>query len=221
MTQAHPSGRRRKAKAARPRDVLLRDPAPGDIGWSSRCTASVFAREYGWDSRFEALVADIAGRFLRRFQPEWERCWIAELDGERVGSVFVMRKSATVAQLRMLILAPQARGAGLGSRLTRRMHRLRPQQALSQARALDQQRPGGCTRHLCGPRLRPQEIRALRRLRPFTGRRDLGAQALARAAPAGLRLRRRCAARALAARAGQPHRMPDTASIRRAPGRRC
>lgn len=78
----------------------------------------VYAREYGWDQRFEALVADIAARFVRSFQPEWERCWMADLDGERVGSVLVARKSKTVAQLRLLVLSPAARGLGLGGRLT-------------------------------------------------------------------------------------------------------
>ena len=78
----------------------------------------IYAREYGWNSAFEALVADIVANYLRKFQPAWERCWIAELDGQRVGSVFVVRKSKTVAQLRMLILTPEARGLGLGARLT-------------------------------------------------------------------------------------------------------
>jgi len=63
-------------------------------------------------------VADIAAQFVNKFDATWEKCWIAELDGERVGAIFVVRKSATVAQLRMLILAPQARGLGLGARLT-------------------------------------------------------------------------------------------------------
>ena len=104
--------------AQRPRTAVLREPRPGDIGWVIEQHGELYAREYGWDSRFEALVADIAARFVRDFQPEAERCWIAELDGERVGSVFVARKSKTVAQLRMLILAPGARGLGLGARLT-------------------------------------------------------------------------------------------------------
>ncbi|MBT2321493.1 bifunctional helix-turn-helix transcriptional regulator/GNAT family N-acetyltransferase [Variovorax paradoxus] len=102
----------------RPRTAVLRDPGPGDIGWVVQQHGEIYAREYGWNSEFEALVAEIAAQFLRKFQPEWERCWIAELDGERVGAVFLMRKSATVAQLRLLILAPQARGLGLGARLT-------------------------------------------------------------------------------------------------------
>ena len=97
--------------------AVLREPVPGDIGWVVQQHGEIYWREYGWDSRFEALVADIAAQFVRRFQPGWERCWIAELEGERVGAVFVVRKSATVAQLRMLILAPEARGLGLGARL--------------------------------------------------------------------------------------------------------
>jgi len=101
-----------------PRTALLRDPAPGDIGWVVQLHGEVYAREYGWNMEFEALVADIAAQFVRKFQPAWEKCWIAELDGQRVGAVFVVRKSATTAQLRMLILAPQARGLGLGGRLT-------------------------------------------------------------------------------------------------------
>jgi DNA-binding MarR family transcriptional regulator/GNAT superfamily N-acetyltransferase len=100
------------------RDIVLRDPVPGDIGWVVQQHAEVYWREYGWTSDFEALVAGIAADFIRKFQPAWEKCWIAELDGERVGAVFVVRKSATTAQLRMLILTPQARGLGLGARLT-------------------------------------------------------------------------------------------------------
>lgn len=99
-------------------EVVLRDPVPGDMGWVVQQHAEVYAREYGWNSDFEALVAGIAADFVRKFQPEWEKCWIAELDGERVGAVFVVRQSRTIARLRMLILSPQARGLGLGARLT-------------------------------------------------------------------------------------------------------
>jgi GNAT superfamily N-acetyltransferase len=87
------------------------------MGWVVQQHGEIYAREYGWNAEFEALVADIVARYLRRRQPLWERCWIAELDGERVGSVFVVRKSKTIAQLRMLILTPAARGLGLGTRL--------------------------------------------------------------------------------------------------------
>ncbi len=106
-----------EAPPSRPQAAVLRDPAPGDIGWVVQQHGEVYAREYGWNSQFEALVAGIASEFLLKFQPEWERCWIAELRGERVGAIFVVRKSPTVAQLRMLILAPGARGLGLGGKL--------------------------------------------------------------------------------------------------------
>jgi DNA-binding MarR family transcriptional regulator/GNAT superfamily N-acetyltransferase len=100
------------------RTALLRDPAPGDMGWVIQQHGKIYAREYGWNAEFEALVADIAGKLLKNFRPQDEKGWIAELDGERVGAVFVVRKSPTVAQLRLLILTPQARGLGLGGRLT-------------------------------------------------------------------------------------------------------
>ncbi len=98
--------------------VTLRSPQPGDMGWVVQQHGDIYAREYGLDSRFEALVAEIVAKFLRKFQPGWERCWIAEVNGERAGSVFVVRQSKTVAKLRLLILTPQARGLGLGGRLT-------------------------------------------------------------------------------------------------------
>ena len=100
------------------RTVVLRDPRPGDMGWVVMQHAEIYAREYRFTNEFEALVADIAAKYIRNFDPAWEKGWIAEIDGERVGSVFVVRKSATVAQLRLLILTPGARGHGLGGRLT-------------------------------------------------------------------------------------------------------
>jgi len=99
------------------RTVVLREPRPGDLGWVVQQHGEIYAREYGWNSEFEALVAGVAAEFIQKFDPAWEKGWIAELDGERVGSVFVVRKSATVAQLRLLILTPPARGLGLGARL--------------------------------------------------------------------------------------------------------
>jgi DNA-binding MarR family transcriptional regulator/N-acetylglutamate synthase-like GNAT family acetyltransferase len=103
--------------ATTPRTVQLRDPRPGDMGWVVQAHGEVYAREYGYSNAFEALVADIAADYIRKFDPQCEKGWIAELDGERVGSVFVVRKSPTVAKLRLLVLAPQARGLGLGGRL--------------------------------------------------------------------------------------------------------
>ena len=101
----------------RARTVQLRDPRPGDLGWVVQTHGEVYAREYGYTDEFEALVAQIAAEYLRKFDPHGDKGWIAEIDGERVGSVFVVRKSATVAKLRLLVLSPQARGLGLGARL--------------------------------------------------------------------------------------------------------
>lgn len=103
--------------ARAPRTVVLRDPGPGDLGWVVQQHGEIYASEYAFTSEFEALVAEIAAKFLRSFDARWEKGWIAEVDGERAGSVFVVRKSATVAQLRLLILTPRSRGHGLGGRL--------------------------------------------------------------------------------------------------------
>lgn len=106
------------AQARSARTIVLRDPRPGDMGWVVQQHGELYWREYGWNAEFEALVASIVAGMMKHHDPAWERGWIAELDGERVGSVFVVRKSKTVAQLRLLILTPAARGLGLGGRLT-------------------------------------------------------------------------------------------------------
>jgi DNA-binding MarR family transcriptional regulator/GNAT superfamily N-acetyltransferase len=105
-------------EAAPARTVVLRDPRPGDLGWVVQQHGDLYWREYRFNSEFEGLVAGVAAKYIKHFDPAWEKGWIAEIDGERVGSVFVVRRSATVAQLRLLILTPAARGQGLGGRLT-------------------------------------------------------------------------------------------------------
>jgi len=96
---------------------ILRSPRPGDIGWVVQSHGALYAAEYGFDASFEALVADIAGKFLASHESGRERCWIAEHDGVQAGSVFLVRASDEVAKLRLLLVTPQARGHRLGRRL--------------------------------------------------------------------------------------------------------
>ncbi len=96
---------------------LLRDPRPGDIGWVIARHGVLYADEYGYNYRFEALVAQVAGAFLNSHDPARERCWIAERDGLNIGSVFLVRETDELARLRLLIVEPAARGLGVGKRL--------------------------------------------------------------------------------------------------------
>ena len=99
------------------RTYVLRPPQPGDMGWVIHRHGALYAQEYGWDERFEALVAEIAAEFVKNYDPKRERCWIAERDGEIVGSVFLVKKDDVTAKLRLLYVEPSARGLGIGKRL--------------------------------------------------------------------------------------------------------
>jgi len=103
-------------EAGRP-EITLRVHRPGDMGWIVQQHGLLYAREYGWDISFEALCAEITAQFLKDFDPARERCWIAEIDGQQVGSVFLVKHSDEVAKIRLLLIDPAARGHGLGKRL--------------------------------------------------------------------------------------------------------
>jgi DNA-binding MarR family transcriptional regulator/predicted GNAT family acetyltransferase len=99
--------------------AAIRPHRPGDIGWLVGRHGALYAAEYGFDPRFEAMVAKVAGGFLETHDPARERCWIAEADAVPLGSVMLVRETETVARLRLLILDPAARGRGIGRALVR------------------------------------------------------------------------------------------------------
>jgi DNA-binding MarR family transcriptional regulator/N-acetylglutamate synthase-like GNAT family acetyltransferase len=101
----------------RPEPYVMRAPGPGDFGWVVHRHGVLYAEEYGWDETFEALVARVVADYVQQRDPRREGAWIAELDGERVGCVFCSKRDEVVAQLRLLLVEPRARGMGIGTRL--------------------------------------------------------------------------------------------------------
>ena len=102
---------------ATPNEVRLREPRAGDYGWAVERHGVIYDAEFGWGPAFEGLVAELFGKFAQKHDPARERCWIAELNGERVGCVFVVGREPDLAQLRCLLVEPKARGHGVGGKL--------------------------------------------------------------------------------------------------------
>jgi GNAT superfamily N-acetyltransferase len=105
------------AKPPRQRTYKLRDPVPGDFGWIVKRHAELYGQGYGWGAPFEGVCAKIVADYANKNDPERERCWIAEMDGENVGCIFLVKDSAKVARIRLLLVDPKARGLKLGARL--------------------------------------------------------------------------------------------------------
>ena len=153
---------------------MLREPRPGDMGWVVQSHGAFYAREYGFDSSFEGLVAEIAAKFLASFDASRERCWIADIDGTQVGSIFLVqayrrRRQTPAAAGR----AGRAR-TGIRPAAGRRMHRVRESLRLSPDHAVDPEHSGCRPQDLSGGRVQAGRHRAAPQFRPRPDRRNLG-----------------------------------------------
>ena len=110
-------GKAAALRPPRPPRSMLRGPLPGELGWVVKRHGELYAAEYGWDAEFEGLVAGIVGQFVAELDPAGRALLDRGAGGEPAGSVFLVKESATVAKLRLLLVEPWARGHGIGTRL--------------------------------------------------------------------------------------------------------
>lgn len=99
------------------KNYILRDPRPGDLGWVVARHATFYLDHYGWREPFEAMCAQIVADFANKHDPKRERCWIAECNGQPVGSIFLVKETEDVARMRLLLVDPSAQGLGIGAAL--------------------------------------------------------------------------------------------------------
>ena len=172
--------------AQQPTGFLLRSHRPGDIGWIVSRHGALYAQEYGWDISFEALAAEIAAQFIRCYDASREHCWIAEIGGEPVGSVFLVKASDDVAKLRLLLVERKARGLGVGRALTEQCIRFARAAGLHVDHAVDPEHPGRRARNLPAGGISARQGREAPQFWRRSGRRDLGVETLSR--HSGMRL---------------------------------
>ena len=161
---------------------LLRQHQPGDLGWIVHRQAILYAEEYGWDGTYEALAGEIVAQFIKNYDPNRERCWIAEKDGERVGGAFVAKVSDDIAQLRLLHVESQARGLGIGKRLVEECVRFARQGGIPEDDAVDAEQSLCGATHLQAVRVPGRARATTSQLRERSDSGNLGTQP----APTGL-----------------------------------
>ena len=166
------------SRAVPSRPAILRDPRPGDMGYVVQSHGALYAGEYGFDATFEALVAEIVAKFITSFDAARERCWIADIDGDAVGSVFLVRHSDDVAKLRLAAGRSRRPRAGHRPATGRRMHQLRPRLRLPQDHAMDPEYFARRPQDLPGRRFQARGERTAPQLWPGPDRGDLGTRAV-------------------------------------------